>query len=127
MLHEISSYFAHFRNVNILDNYRRVRSFEALMRQTNSTPNRSQIKRFVSENFAQRDELVDWVPSDWQENPPFIKRIDDGQFRAWAKRINDIWKILSKKMAPFVAEHPERHSLIHVDNGFIVPGGRFQG
>lgn len=102
-------------------------SFNKLMTNTSGNPTKDQITRYVNENFAKENELIDWSPSDWQENPAFLKRVEDPNFREWAKELNDIWKILAKKISPNVTLHPDRHSLITVPNGFIVPGGRFQG
>nr|Q8MMG9.1 RecName: Full=Trehalase; AltName: Full=Alpha,alpha-trehalase; AltName: Full=Alpha,alpha-trehalose glucohydrolase; Flags: Precursor [Pimpla hypochondriaca]CAD31109.1 trehalase [Pimpla hypochondriaca] len=103
-----------------------VANFRKLMAETGGKPNKDQLTQYVKENFAQENEVIDWSPPDWQENPEFLQRVQDPVFRKWAKDLNDVWKIISRKVAPSVAEHPERHSIISVDNGFIVPGGRFQ-
>lgn len=101
-------------------------NFDKLMSQTSGKPNREQVRKYVNDNFAIENELVDWKLPDWQENPAILKRIEDPNFRKWVKDLNDVWKILAKKIGPDTIAHPERHSLITVDNGFIVPGGRFQ-
>lgn len=96
------------------------------MEETNNQPNRSQVAQFVLDNFSTEDELDNYTLSDWQENPPFLKTIEDPNLRKWAKELNEIWKKLARKIKPIVAKHPDRHSLIYVDNPFIVPGGRFK-
>lgn len=97
------------------------------MSQTSGKPNKDQVAKYVNENFGIEDELSNWTISDWQENPPLFKEIEDPYFREWARDLNALWKFLAKKIGPDTLANPERHSLIPVDNGFIVPGGRFQG
>lgn len=104
-----------------------VSSFYSLMNETGNKPSKSQLVRYVNENFASSNELVNWTLSDWTESPSILKRINDAKYREWAKHLNEIWKELARKINPEVAEYPERHSLIYVNNGFIVPGGRFKG
>ena len=97
------------------------------MNETGNKPSKSQLARYVNENFASSNELVNWTLPDWTESPSILKRINEAKYREWAKHLNEIWKELARKINPEVAEYPERHSLIYVDNGFIVPGGRFKG
>lgn len=98
-----------------------------MMEAANNNPNRTQLETFMRENFSEEGELDVWSPPDWQKNPPLLQRIEDLRYRKWALDLNKEWKSLSRKIKPEVAEHPDRHSLIYVDNGFIVPGGRFRG
>lgn len=102
-------------------------SFYSLMNETGNKPSKSQLTRYVNENFASSNELVNWTLSDWTESPSILKRINEAKYREWAKHLNEIWKELARKINPEVAEYPEKHSLIYVNNGFIVPGGRFKG
>lgn len=97
------------------------------MKATNNSPNRTEVAAFVAENFAMEDELDNSTLPDWKENPDILKSIQDSQFREWAKRLNYIWKTLARKIRDDVAINPQRHSLIYVNNTFIVPGGRFRG
>lgn len=97
------------------------------MNATNNMPNRTQLTRYINENFASSNELLNWTPSDWNENPTILKRIHDPKYREWAKDLVAIWMKLARKMNDDVAKYPERHSLIYVKNGFIIPGGRFKG
>ncbi|KAG9429652.1 trehalase isoform X1 [Apis mellifera carnica] len=101
-------------------------NFYSLMNETGNKPSKSQLARYVNENFASSNELVNWTLPDWTESPSILKRINEAKYREWAKHLNEIWKELARKINPEVAEYPERHSLIYVDNGFIVPGGRFK-
>ncbi|XP_014481857.1 PREDICTED: trehalase-like [Dinoponera quadriceps] len=101
-------------------------NFNALMKATNNNPNRTQVDKFVRENFAMQDELENTTLPDWQENPDILLSIRDSKFRGWAKNLNNIWRILARKMKNAVMVDPQRHSLIPVNNTFIVPGGRFK-
>ncbi|GAB1865733.1 Trehalase [Camponotus japonicus] len=103
-----------------------VNNFNNLMKITNNSPNRSEVATYVNENFAMQDELANSTLPDWKENPNILKVIQDPQFREWAKRLNYIWKTLARKIRDDVMIHPQRHSLIYVNNTFIVPGGRFK-
>lgn len=101
--------------------------FDAFMKITNNSPNRSQVAEFVEENFAMQDELENSTLPDWKENPTILNRIRDPQYREWAKRLNDIWKTLARRIKQDVVHNPQRHSLIYVNNTFVIPGGRFKG
>lgn len=101
-------------------------AFEQLLAQTNNTPSKEHLEQFVHEYFANDNELEDWVPLDYNENPQFLNTITDEQLRQFAKNVNDIWPILGRKIKTNVFQHPDRHSIIPVSNGFIVPGGRFR-
>lgn len=97
------------------------------MKATNNSPNRTAVAVFVKENFAMQDELENATLSDWKENPAILKTIQDPGFREWAKNLNNIWKNLARKIKTDVVINPQRHSLIYVNNTFIIPGGRFKG
>ncbi|XP_034180752.2 trehalase isoform X2 [Osmia lignaria lignaria] len=101
-------------------------NFYRLLNATNNKPTRMQLTQYVNENFASSNELVNWTLPDWTENPSILKRIQEPKYREWAKYLNEIWKDLARKMSDDVEIHPERHSLIYVKNGFIIPGGRFK-
>ncbi|KAL6424640.1 hypothetical protein ACFW04_009967 [Cataglyphis niger] len=96
------------------------------MKATNNSPNRSEVATFVAENFVMQDELDNSTLPDWKENPAILKSIQDSQFREWARRLNSIWETLARKIKDDVVINPERHSLIYVNNTFVVPGGRFK-
>lgn len=103
-----------------------VNNFNTLMKITNNSPNRSEVATYVNENFAMQDELDNSTLPDWKENPDILKVIQDPQFREWAKRLNYIWKTLARKIRDDVMINPQRHSLIYVNNTFVIPGGRFK-
>lgn len=97
------------------------------MNSTNRRPTLKQLETFVSQNFVANDELEKWTPPDWHDNPSILKRIKDPKYQIWAKELNAIWKTLARKIKTDVKLQPERHSIIYVENGFIIPGGRFKG
>ncbi|XP_011308435.1 trehalase-like [Fopius arisanus] len=101
-------------------------SFDELMSATGGKPNKIQVALFVSENFAKKNELIPWVPPDWKSRPSILEKIRDEVVREWILKLNFIWRNLSRIVHPDVIKYPERHSLIPVNNGFIVPGGRFR-
>ncbi|XP_012269017.2 trehalase-like [Athalia rosae] len=101
-------------------------NFDTMMSETGNNPDRARLEKFLEDNFSQESELDDWNPPDWQPNPVAFMRIRDQKFRKWAQDLNVIWKQLMRKMKPEVAEHPKRHSLIYLNNPFVVPGGRFR-
>ncbi|CAH1391065.1 unnamed protein product [Nezara viridula] len=87
---------------------------------------RELVKQFVNDNFEDGDELKVWHPSDWTQYPNILKKIDDQHLRKWANKLNNLWKTFSRKVTDNVKENPELYSIIHVPNGFIIPGGRFK-
>ncbi|CAL7933083.1 unnamed protein product [Xylocopa violacea] len=103
-----------------------ISNFYKLMNATDNKPSQSQLIQYVNDNFMSSNELVNWTLPDWTENPSILKRISEPKFREWARHLNGIWKELARKISQDVAENPDRHSLIYVNNGFIVPGGRFK-
>lgn len=101
-------------------------SYKELMESTGGQPSKDQIKDFVCNNFEEGDELVDWTPTDWQENPLLLNKIIDPDFKRWAKGLNHRWKDLARQVNPNVTKNPELYSFIPVPNGFVIPGGRFR-
>lgn len=97
------------------------------MNTTGNSPNRTEVAAFVANNFALVDELDSSTLPDWKENPAILKEIHDFNYRQWAKRLNYIWKTLARKINDDLVVNPQRHSLIYVNNTFIIPGGRFKG
>ncbi|XP_066158473.1 trehalase-like isoform X1 [Euwallacea fornicatus] len=90
-------------------------------------PTREEVKKFVEVTFEPvGQEFEDWDPEDWKAHPAFLNKIGDEEFRSWAKKLNDIWKILGRKMKDEVKVHKDRYSIIWVPNPVIVPGGRFR-
>ncbi|VDP10386.1 unnamed protein product [Heligmosomoides polygyrus] len=83
------------------------------------------VQKFVDEHFDEEGhelcELPDWVPY-----PPKFKDIVDDNMRAFALKLNVIWKDLCREVKPAVKDSPERFSIINVPNPFLVLGGRFR-
>ena len=78
----------------------------------------------MEDNFDDEGlELESWTPEDWTPNPEFIGKLKKPALRGLAKRINRLWKDLSRKIKEDVKTHPSLYSIIYVPNGFIVPGG----
>ena len=79
----------------------------------------------MEDNFEDEGlELESWSPDDWTPNPEFIAKLKKPQLRGLAKRINRLWKELSRKIKDDVKDNPDLYSLIYVPNGFVVPGGK---
>lgn len=97
------------------------------MKETGQNPNKTMVENFVKENFAQTNELVEATLKDWNPKPEILSRIRDPHFRNWTSSLNGIWKNLARHMVADVHDNPKRHSLIYVNNTFVIPGGRFKG
>ncbi|EFA08993.1 trehalase isoform X1 [Tribolium castaneum] len=104
-----------------------LKNFEIMMTRTGGSPNKNDVVEFIQKNFqASHNELDNWYPTDYQVNPPFLRKIKDVRIRAIAKKLLDIWPNLGRKIKPEVMQNPFKYSIIPVPNGFIVPGGRFR-
>lgn len=56
------------------------------------------------DNFEQPGaEFVEWTPTDWKENPAFLDKIKDPDYRQWASDLNAFWKQLGRQMTDDVA------------------------
>lgn len=91
-----------------------------------SVPSNYELKKFIDENLEDGDELEEWVPGDFTQNPSILNRIRDQNYKQWASGLNHVWKTLARKVKDDVRTHPDRYSLIWVPNGFVIPGGRFR-
>nr|CAD7392221.1 unnamed protein product [Timema cristinae] len=85
-----------------------------------------QVRSFVEDNFESGNELIAWELEDWKEDPKFLLRILNRDFRSWASDLNALWKNLSRKMDDDVRQNQEQYSIIYVPDGFVIPGGRFR-
>lgn len=102
-------------------------SFREFMNETDNMPTTEQLKIFVEENFDHPgSEFEDWMPMDWRKEPKFLGGIKDQQLRKFASDLNDIWKLLGRKMKDHVKLNQDLYSIIYVPNPVIVPGGRFR-
>ncbi|KAJ8927266.1 hypothetical protein NQ314_020267 [Rhamnusium bicolor] len=120
-----SKTFVDMIQVNALN--KTLENFDQLMIDTNNNPTKEELKQFVENNFVAEGELDEWSPTDYKSNPAFLKKIDDIVVRDFARNLVSIWPDLARKVKNTVSENPDRHSLIPVPNGFIVPGGALQG
>lgn len=101
--------------------------FRHLMNRTNNSPSHETIKNFVEDNFDPAgSEFEDWIPVDWRKEPKFLAKIRDRELRKFASDLNDIWKMLGRKMKDDVRDNEHLYSIIYVPNPVIVPGGRFR-
>jgi len=89
-------------------------------------PSNSDLLKFIDENLEDGDELEEWTPPDFTDNPPIANRIKDQNYKQWAFGLNHVWKTLARKVKDDVRVHPDKYSLIWVPNGFVIPGGRFR-
>lgn len=104
-----------------------LRRFDTLMNATHKNPSKHDIQVFLNRTFDEAgSEFEDWDPSDWIETPKFLSSIKDPALREWGNELNDLWKLLGRKVKDDVKEHPEQYSLIYIPNPVIVPGGRFR-
>ncbi|CAB3398279.1 unnamed protein product [Caenorhabditis bovis] len=103
-------------------------AFKAKFGASNSSEiNRDDLQKFIDQYFsAAGTELIQCVPADWKEKPKKLESIQDPQLRAWAYKLNDIWKHLCREIDPNIKQHTSRYSLLYVPNQFIAPGGRFR-
>lgn len=103
-----------------------LQNFNDLMAATNDQPTKEQILEFVKSNFEDNAELVAWTPEDFTSNPGFLEKIKNKEIRKFASDLVGIWPSLGRKIGASVFGEPEKHSLIGVPNGIIIPGGRFK-
>ncbi|KAJ8949090.1 hypothetical protein NQ318_016994 [Aromia moschata] len=103
-----------------------LKNFEVFMKSTAYKPTDEEVQQFVEDNFDSEGELEDWTPTDYKSNPEFLKKISDIVVRDFARSLVSIWPTLGRRVKEEVKANPDRHSLISVPNGFIVPGGRFR-
>ncbi|RZC35606.1 trehalase [Asbolus verrucosus] len=103
-----------------------LRNFEVFFNDTNRNPTREEVRKFVSENFVDYKEFEDWIPPDFTDSPRFLSRIQDEEVKNFAQAIVNIWPTLARKMKQEVLDTPEYFTLIPVEHGFVVPGGRFR-
>lgn len=101
-------------------------NFKSLMNKTNNKPSLKDVVKYLKDNFDEEGELENWTPPDFKSNPAFLNKITNSSTRNFAKKLVSIWPMLARKVKPDVHKYPDRHSLITVPNGFVIPGGRFK-
>ncbi|RZF37232.1 hypothetical protein LSTR_LSTR017089, partial [Laodelphax striatellus] len=82
----------------------------------------SEMEDFINEHFEDGNEMEIWIPPDFNDNPKFLGRISDPDYRVWAFELNQFWRTLARRVSSDVERNPDRYSLIHVPNGFILSG-----
>ncbi|CAH1110056.1 unnamed protein product [Psylliodes chrysocephalus] len=103
-----------------------LKHFESLMEETGNHPSYAQVKSFIDNNFEFQGELVPWTPTDYTENPQFLTKIKNTTVADFAKKLNTVWLTLARKVNTSVYKFPDRHSIIYLPEGFVIPGGRFK-
>ncbi|KAJ3663036.1 hypothetical protein Zmor_007346 [Zophobas morio] len=101
-------------------------NFDVFITNTNNNPTKEEVQQFVSDNFEEGNEFEDWVPSDYTPNPQILSKIADTEIRNFASKLVAIWPKLARKVKQEVFDTPELYTLLPVEHGFIVPGGRFK-
>ena len=92
-------------------------------------PSDEDLRRFVLCTFAARPgegQLEPWQPPDYQSAPPLLARLPAGPVREWASALNQLWPRLGRRLSAAAAAAPERHTMLPVPHGVIIPGGRFR-
>ena len=92
-------------------------------------PSDEALRAFVTETFSAtpgEGQLEPWCPPDHTPSPPLLAQLPNGPVREWASAINLLWPQLGRRPAEAAARHPERHTLLPMEHGVIVPGGRFR-
>ncbi|KAL3280940.1 hypothetical protein HHI36_004167 [Cryptolaemus montrouzieri] len=101
--------------------------FGNFMAKFHQNPSKHQVKQFVIDNFDRNDtEFRKWNPKDWKEEPEFLKRIPNSNYRKFGIALHKTWKKLGRRITKQVKNEIDRFSLIWVPNPVIVPGGRFR-
>ncbi|RLU23209.1 hypothetical protein DMN91_003412 [Ooceraea biroi] len=102
-------------------------TFRTFMKSVNNSPSKHQVEKFVNDTFEPAGyEFEDWDPADWTASPKFLEKIEDDELRKFGSDLNQIWKLLGRKMKDDVRINEELYSIIYVPNPVIVPGGRFR-
>jgi len=91
-------------------------------------PSRAELDDFLSRYFGDPgSDLVPAVPPDFEAEPRgFLPRVHSPEARAWALEVHALWKRLARRVAPDVAARPDRHTLLPLPGGVVVPGSRFR-
>jgi alpha,alpha-trehalase len=100
--------------------------FSKLMHDTNRNPSREELAYFVNNHFSEGNELSQWMPPDFDPDPPILSQIIDPKLKLFARSVIGIWAKLGRKVDTQVSANPDKYSFLYVPNGFIVPGGRFK-
>ncbi|XP_022159968.1 trehalase-like [Myzus persicae] len=132
LLNDVQMYCNHPNCTNFLSKKLKYTESEILvkydkMKQNNNiVPSDEDLVKFIAENFEESNELETWTPTDFTDKPLILDRIKDKTYKYWARRLNDLWMTLARKIKDDVKIHPDKYSQVWVPNGFIIPGGIFK-
>lgn len=101
-------------------------NWDTFMEENEKNPSKYNIKKFITENFNDGDELETWIGNDYTPTPRILRKIEDMIVRNFTASLMTIWHKLGRKVKPEVFQYPERYSFVPIPNGFIIPGGRFK-
>ncbi|XP_050538011.1 trehalase-like isoform X2 [Daktulosphaira vitifoliae] len=101
-----------------------VEDYKKLKKKIGGIPDNETLRNFIEENFEDEN-LEQWTPDDFTDNPLIVNYVADPNYKDFILNVNQIWKILGRKMPNDSKVYPDRHSSIYVPNGFFVAGGRF--
>jgi len=95
-----------------------------------NTANKTALKYFVNNYFDPAGSDLITVYSgnysvlipDWDDSPSFLRNISNSDLRKFAKEINGLWPVLSKRASNSTRDNPEKHTLLYQKNTIIVPG-----
>ncbi|VVC33385.1 Six-hairpin glycosidase-like,Glycoside hydrolase, family 37 [Cinara cedri] len=99
-------------------------AYAVLKSQTGTPVPRNKMLDFIASNFEEC-KLLEWIPSDFKENPLIVDTVQDSSYKSFVKSVNQLWKTLAKKVSDDVYKNPELYSAIYLPNGFFIAGDRF--
>lgn len=74
-------------------------NFSQLMDLTQNKPSQNDLVIFISQHFeSEGSEFQPWDPSDWLDDPSFLKKISNQQLRNWGKELHGAWKFLGRQI-----------------------------
>lgn len=101
--------------------------FYKFMNEHGENPGYYETLQWVNSTFESAgSEFQKWTPGDWTAKPKYLENVRDLDFRHWGHRLNDLWKLLGRKIRDDVEQNQDLYSIIWVPNPAIVPGGRFR-
>ena len=96
--------------------------------QTISNPyNQTELQIFLNTYFYEvGSDLDTWIPIDLKEQPSFLEKITDNQYKQWGYDLNQLWLVLGREVNQTALLYPQRTSFLPRNYPMIVPGGRFR-
>eukprot|EP00897_Mesotaenium_endlicherianum_P003011 jgi/Mesen1/2738/ME000169S01921 len=85
------------------------------------------VQSFLKSYFDEPgSDLEPHTPADFGSAPASFLPHVEGEARAWALAVHQIWLQLCRQVAASVESDPEKHSLIKLPNAMMIPGARFR-